>query len=179
MKRLIFAAVAAAVMAGPVAASAQNWDQHRDQRDAQHDRRELNQDRRDAWRDGHVGPGERRELRQDQNALRNDRQALRYDRRNENSWRGRNEWRGFNGSRSGFWFAPGYGYRPIDRRWNNYVWRRGGYVPPAYRGFYVQDPYYYGLRRAPYGYRWVYLNGNFVLMAVATGLIADVIINGY
>ncbi len=52
-------------------------------------------------------------------------------------------------------------------------------MPPAYRGYYVQDPYYYGLRPAPAGYRWVYLNNNFALMAVASGLIADIIVNGY
>ncbi len=179
MKRFLFAAVAAAVLAGPLAASAQNWDQRHDRRELQNDRRETNQDRRDARRDGVVTQGERRELRHDQGELRQDRQAMRYDRRNNNTWRGRAEWNGFNGARSGFWFAPGYGYRPVDRRWNNYVWRRGGYVPSAYRGYYVQDPYYYGLRPAPRGYRWVYLNGNFVLMALATGLIADVILNGY
>jgi Ni/Co efflux regulator RcnB len=43
----------------------------------------------------------------------------------------------------------------------------------------VQDWGYYGLRPPPPGYRWVYADGNFVMMALATGLIADVIINGY
>lgn len=60
-----------------------------------------------------------------------------------------------------------------------YNWRRGAYVPAAYRGYYVQDPYYYGLRAPPRGYRWVYADGNFVLMALATGLIAEVLMNGY
>ena len=62
---------------------------------------------------------------------------------------------------------------------SHFGWRRGVYVPAAYRGFYVQDWGYYGLRSPPPGYRWVYADGNFVLMAVATGLIADVILNGY
>jgi Ni/Co efflux regulator RcnB len=43
----------------------------------------------------------------------------------------------------------------------------------------VQDYGYYGLRAPPRGYRWVYADGNFVLMAVATGLIADVLLNRY
>ena len=43
----------------------------------------------------------------------------------------------------------------------------------------MQDPVYYGLRPAPRGHRWVYADNNFVLMAVATGLIADVVANGY
>ena len=61
----------------------------------------------------------------------------------------------------------------------HYGWRRGAYVPATYRHFYVQDWGYYGLRAPPPGYRWVYADGDFVLMALATGLIADVIINAY
>ena len=52
-------------------------------------------------------------------------------------------------------------------------------MPAAYRGFYVQDWGYYGLRPPPPGYRWIYADGNFVLMAAATGLIADLVIHGY
>ena len=44
----------------------------------------------------------------------------------------------------------------------------------------MQDPYYYGLRAAPRGYRWSYgPDGRFLLAAVATGLIADVVLNAY
>ena len=81
----------------------------------------------------------------------------------------------FHGVRPGFWFAPGYGYRPIS----HYGWRRGAYVPVGYRNYYVQDWGYYGLRPPPPGYRWIYADGNFVLMAAATGLIADLVIHGY
>jgi Ni/Co efflux regulator RcnB len=90
-------------------------------------------------------------------------------------WRERAEWRDYRGSRAGYYYAPGYGYyRPYRASW-----RRGAYVPGPYRRFYVQDYGYYGLRAPPPGYRWVYADGNFVMMALATGLIADVIINGY
>lgn len=166
MKHLLYAAVALATVAAPMAATAQPGDRRED-------RRELQNDRRDAHRDGVVRPGERREIQRD-------RAELRYDRRRPDSWRGRNEWRDFRGARQGYWYAPGYGYRPIDRRYHgaNY-WRRGAYVPSAYRGYYVQDPYYYGLAPAPRGYRWVYADNNFVLMALATGLIAQVVANGY
>jgi Ni/Co efflux regulator RcnB len=166
MKKLIYAAAALACIAAPMAASAQGGPDRRD------DRRDYQQDRRDAGRDGVVTPGERRDLN-------HDRADLRYDRNRADSWRGRNEWRDFRGARPGYWYAPGYGYRPMDRRWARHDWRRGGYVPPAYRGYYVQDPYYYGLRTPPHGYRWVYANNNFVLMALASGLIADVVSNGY
>jgi Ni/Co efflux regulator RcnB len=169
MKHLLYAAVALATVAAPMAAWAQPGERREDRRE---DRRELRDDRRDARRDGVVTPRERRELQRD-------RAELRYDRRRPDSWRGRNEWRDFRGARSGYWYAPGYGYRPIDRRYRGAYWRRGAYVPVAYRSYYVQDPYYYGLAPAPRGYRWVYADNNFVLMALATGLIAQVVASGY
>jgi len=93
-------------------------------------------------------------------------------------WRERAEWRGYRGARAGYWYAPGYGYYRSYPAWHA-GWRRGGFVPGPYRRFYVQDWGYYGLRPPPPGYRWVYADGNFVLMALASGLIADVIINAY
>jgi Ni/Co efflux regulator RcnB len=150
MKHLIYAAVALAAVAAPMAASAQpdrQDDRREDRRDLNHDRRDLRQDRRD----------------------------LHYDRARAETWHDRAEWRDFRGPRRGFWFAPGYGYRPVS----HFGWRRGAYVPAAYRGFYVQDWGYYGLRPPPPGYRWIYADGNFVLMAAATGLIADLVMQGY
>jgi Ni/Co efflux regulator RcnB len=101
-----------------------------------------------------------------------------YDRGHAESWRGRAEWHEWHGARPGYWYAPGYGYQRFNPAWHS-AWRRGGYVPVAYRHYYVQDWRYYGLRSPPPGYRWVYADGNFVLMAMASGLIADVILNGY
>jgi Ni/Co efflux regulator RcnB len=138
MRRLLYAALALATAAAPMAASAQG--------------------------------------RHDHDRGRHDRHWDRYDRHHSDSWRGRSEWRDYHGVRRGYWYAPGYGYRPYA---HGYAWRRGAYVPRTYRGYYVQDPYFYGLRPAPRGYRWVYADGNFVLMALATGLIAQVIANGY
>ena len=40
-------------------------------------------------------------------------------------------------------------------------------------------PYPYTPQPAPYGHRWVYVDGNLVLMAMATGLIANIIYNAY
>jgi Ni/Co efflux regulator RcnB len=88
------------------------------------------------------------------------------------AWRGRPEWRGYGGRRAGYWYAPGYGYRPLE---HGVAWRRGGYVPAHYRTYYVQQPAYYSLAPAPVGYRWVYGDGSFVLMALATGLISSVV----
>ena len=154
MKHLLYAAVALACAAAPIAASAQPNDRQDDRREQGDDRRDLRHDRRDVAQD---------------------RRDLHYDRARAESWQGRAEWRDFHGVRPGFWFAPGYGYRPVS----HFGWRRGAFVPAAYRGFYVQDWGYYGLRPPPPGYRWIYADGNFVLMAAATGLIADLVIHGY
>jgi Ni/Co efflux regulator RcnB len=191
MKRFLIAATALATLAGPMAASAQSYGEVR------HDQREVRQEKQDVQRaqnraraDGVVTPGEqraiqnqRRDVRDARQELHSDRQdyrqAQRWDRNNRNWWRGRNDFRGFNGRRAGYWYAPGYGYRRIDNRWVGYRWARGGVVPYGYRNYYVQDPYFYGLRPAPYGYRWIYVDNNLVLMAMATGLIADIVYNVY
>jgi Ni/Co efflux regulator RcnB len=180
MKNLLYAAAALACAAAPVAASAQGWqDRQDDRRDYREDRREYREDRRDAYRDGVVTPREHRELERDRRDLARSRNELRYDRRRADTWRDRAEWRTYRGARPGYWYAPGYGYHRYDRRYARGYWRRGGYVPPTYRTYSVQDPYYYGLRAPPPGHRWVYADNNFVLMAIASGLIADVVINGY
>ena len=191
MKRILIATAALATLAAPMAASAQSAGEVRhDQRQVQHEKRDVQREKNQAQRDGVVTNRERREIqeqRQDvkgaQREVRDDRrdmhQAQRWDRTNKNWWRGRSDFRGYNGRRAGYWYAPGYGYRPVAKQYWNYRWARGAYVPYGYRSYYVNDPYFYGLRPAPYGYRWVYADGNLVLMAMATGLIASVILNGY
>ena len=65
------------------------------------------------------------------------------------------------------------------RGYQSYRWRQGAYLPSAYRGYYVSDPYYYNLRPAPRGYRYVHANNDILLIAVATGLIASVLHDVY
>ena len=177
MKTLLLAAVALTAAAAPIAASAQSYGEvRRDRREVQDSRRELRQDYRDAARDGYIDRGERRELNRDARDLRQDSRELRYDRRDRNSWGNRAEWRGYNGRRQGYWYAPGYGYQ----RYAPGRYDRGAYLPAAYRGYYVNDWRYYGLRNPGAGYRWTYgPDGRFLLVAAASGLIADVIANGY
>lgn len=175
MKKLLYATVALVVAAAPVAASAQPSERHDDRRELREDRHDQRHDQRDARRDGVVTRDEHRELARDHREINQDRRDLRFDRARAESWRGRAEWREFHGERHGYWYAPGYGYRPVG----HFGWRRGAYVPVTYRHYYVQDWGYYGLRPPPPGYRWIYADGNFVLMALATGLIADLVIHGY
>jgi len=54
-------------------------------------------------------------------------------------------------------------------------WRRGGYLPPYYQSRVVDDYGRWGLRRPPYGYHWVRVGPDYLLVAAATGLIFDVV----
>jgi Ni/Co efflux regulator RcnB len=162
MRRLLYAAAALAAIAAPAAALA----------DPPYDHGNGHHDDQDNY--GRHGDNNRHDNDHHDNGRHNG-QYSRYDRAHADSWRGRPEWSGYHGARPGYWYAPGYGYHPVGR----YAWRRGAYVPVTYRNYYVQDWGYYGLRAPPAGYRWIYADGNFVLMAAATGLIADVLMNGY
>jgi len=171
MKKYVLVAAAVLTAAGPIATATTAAAQPREVRQEMRDVRQVE---RKAARDGVVTPSERRQIARERQDVRQ--AQARYDRRRADSWRGRPEWRDYRGARAGYWYAPGYGYRPYTR---GYTWRKGAYVPRAYRSYYVQDYGYYGLRAPPPGHRWVYADGNFVLMAVATGLIAQVIANGW
>jgi Ni/Co efflux regulator RcnB len=90
-------------------------------------------------------------------------------------------------------YRPGPDYRPdarsayrpgpdrFDHRAdpNPYAeWRRGGRMPSEYRGrqYVVNDWRGHRLAPPPRGYQWTGVGGDFVLAAVATGLIAQIIV---
>ena len=58
-------------------------------------------------------------------------------------------------------------------------WHKGDRVPASYRDkrYEVTDWKARHLRQPPSGYHWVQINGDFVLAAVATGVIADLLLN--
>ena len=67
-----------------------------------------------------------------------------------------------------------------DRGRHEGWYKRGGRVPVIYRTdrYYVTDWHRAHLRQPPRGYRWVRSdNGDFLMIAVATGIIADILIN--
>jgi Ni/Co efflux regulator RcnB len=69
--------------------------------------------------------------------------------------------------------APAYqtpGYRPGFT-----PWRRGSFLPPSYQSFIVADAERFHLRRPPYGYHWVHIGEEFLLVSSSTGLIFDVV----
>jgi Ni/Co efflux regulator RcnB len=57
--------------------------------------------------------------------------------------------------------------------------RRGGQLPSEYRGsrYVVNDWHGRHLSAPPRGYQWVQANNDYVLAAIATGLIAQVLLN--
>ena len=99
-----------------------------------------------------------------------------HDRRWDNHSRYRDSYRGWNGG-----YSHDYYRTPRYNGWHDRSdWRRGGYVSryDYNRGYVVDYRYHRGLYRPPYGYEWRRVDNNYVLVALATGLIAA-FISGY
>jgi Ni/Co efflux regulator RcnB len=58
-------------------------------------------------------------------------------------------------------------------------WRRGGHVPQEYRSrqYVVNDWRGHHLNAPPRGYQWVQVGSDYVLVAIATGIIAQLLLN--
>jgi Ni/Co efflux regulator RcnB len=61
----------------------------------------------------------------------------------------------------------------------DHAFYRGGRLPPEYRGrqYVVDDWRGHHLSAPPRGYQWVQTGGDYVLVAIATGLIASILLN--
>ena len=119
-----------------------------DRRDDRHDRRDDRRDQRHAYRNGY------RDGRRDDN---------RYDRRYDD--------------RRYYAPPPRVVYRPAP---GYHRWAKGQRYRDYYRGpvYVVNDYDYYDLRRPPRGYHWVRDDrGNMLMVAIATGIIADLILH--
>ena len=68
---------------------------------------------------------------------------------------------------------PGRGAGP------DHAYYRGGRLPRDYRGreYVVDDWRGHHLHRPPRGYHWVQTGTDYVLVAIATGIIADILLN--
>ena len=167
MRRLVLFIAAVACLAGPVISAgpalAQRWEH-----DGRGDRGDRGDNRR--WdrggRDGR-GEGERWERRRGDREGRSERDG-RWGRGDGERWRdARRDWD--NDGRRG---------PPHDARAFNP--RRGAYLPRGYGGGYVVDDYRrFRLRTPPPGYHWVRVNDDYLLVAIASGLIFDIISGGY
>jgi Ni/Co efflux regulator RcnB len=79
----------------------------------------------------------------------------------------------YGGPRHGGWRNEGRGAGP---RHDIY---RGGHLPPQYRGrgYVVDDWRGHRLSAPPRGYHWVQAGGDYVLAAIATGVILQILLN--
>ncbi|WP_374604147.1 RcnB family protein [Arenimonas sp.] len=154
---------------------ADNRDNRRDwQADRRDNRRDWQADRRDNRRDWQA---DRRDYRHDRRDDRRDwredrRDNRRYVRHDDRRWRGY-QWRPEYRYRAPARYVYPAGYRQVR-------WSVGHRMPPAYYG----RPYYvdygsYRLPPPPYGHRWVRSDRDVVLVALATGLVLDVLYDLY
>lgn len=96
----------------------------------------------------------------------------RADRRDDRNWRQPSQ-------------GQQYYYNEGDRGHRYYYgargpeFRRGGHIPREYwsRQYYVNDWRGHQLYAPPYGYQWVQVGGDYVLIALATGLILNLVLN--
>jgi len=72
------------------------------------------------------------------------------------------------------------GYHRQRKHWKHREYHRGERIEVVYLEprYYVDDYEYYHLRQPPRGHRWVRdEDGRFILVAVATGIIADILLH--
>lgn len=101
-------------------------------------------------------------------------QAYGHDRHNDRGWERdhrRDDRRDYRGDR-------GHEYRGAGP---DHRWVKGYRVPPQYRGpqYVVQDWRGHRLSAPPRGYHWVQYGGDYMLVAIASGVIAQLILGGY
>lgn len=149
-------------------------DRRDDRQDRSEDRREWRADRRD---DRHDRREDRREWRHDR---RDDRRDWREDRRDHRGYVRHDDrrWRGYQWRPEHRYRAPTRYVYPSGHRYVR--WSVGHRMPRAYYG----RPYYvdynaYRLPPPPYGHRWVRSDRDVVLVALATGLVLDVLYDLY
>jgi Ni/Co efflux regulator RcnB len=89
-------------------------------------------------------------------------------------------WAGDHGNRHGYDHDDD-GHPPGKHKgWHKHEMHRGERIPVVYleRDYYVEDYRVYHLAPPPRGHRWVHTeDGRYILIAVATGIIADIILH--
>lgn len=100
--------------------------------------------------------------------------------RQDRSWHGdnddRGQWRDDRNDRNDRWRDNDYHDNGRHLGWYKHGYRRGDRAPVVYLQprYYVNDWREYRLAPPPRGYRWVRpVDGHFLLVAIATGVIAD------
>lgn len=75
--------------------------------------------------------------------------------------------------------GPDRGRGHMDRSWNGQQWRKGARLPAEYRHrqYYVNDWRAHRLSAPPRGYRWIQHGNDYVLVAITSGIIAQLLLN--
>ncbi|MCF8998684.1 RcnB family protein [Acinetobacter nectaris] len=77
-------------------------------------------------------------------------------------------------------------YEPDFRQYPHYYhapeggqWQRGGYLPRSYWGpnYRINNWQDNGLPPPPSGHRWLHVNGQYILVAAATGIITSILLH--
>ncbi|WP_235985105.1 RcnB family protein [Acinetobacter baretiae] len=73
----------------------------------------------------------------------------------------------------------GPSYAQDRSRADHQPWRKGQYIPNQYRSshYYVNDWRHQKLPTPPRGHRWLNVNGDYILVAIATGVISSILLN--
>ena len=95
--------------------------------------------------------------------------------RSNDWWRNDRGFRGYTGFRSGFYFAPNYGYYSVPRNYWGQRWYQGDYLPSVFWRYSLSDYRTYGLGYPPPGTRWVAVDTTIYLIDSADGYIIEVI----
>lgn len=110
--------------------------------------------------------------------------ASRWDRGdNRNDQRGGPRYRDNDGPRGNSGYNQRGEWRDQRGEWRgagpSHNFRRGGYLPPQYRSrqYVVEDWRGHHLNAPPRGYHWVQTGGDYVLAAIATGVILQILLN--
>jgi len=100
----------------------------------------------------------------------------RFDNRNQND-------RFYGGRDNRYYSYPRFrgGYYQPPRGYYSHRWIRGERLPPSYftARYYVDDYWNYRLYAPPRGYRWVRVDNDVILVAIATGIVLDALYNLY
>lgn len=145
--------------------------------------------RNDYGRDNRYSDNHRDNRRYDNNSWRNDNHRYdnhRYDNRDRYDRHDRrNDWRHADWRRSWYHGWSGQRYRAparyyYPRGYNRSYWRVGYNLPLAFliSSYYV-DYRPYGLASPPYGCRWLRVDGDLLLVELATGAIVDALYDFY
>lgn len=154
MRKMLLAALAGVMMAGPVLA--QPWVGRDDRREWRDDRREWREDRREDRRDRRGGYRDRGDYRDDRRDW------------NRSDWR----WRGARVRGPAYVYPRGYVYRP---------WNVGYRLPQPYfsNRYFIADPGYYRLPPAYRGARWVRVGPDALLVGIRDGVILQAVRGRY